>query len=234
VTNPSSTTTQVVHYDFIALAGTATDAAIEELIEDAAGLKALESVQVVGVIRGERAQAKKNRGLRPTAPPTPHMPGVSTPGSVDAGAVGAVPAVETPGMNASTFDLAFFFVLRAFTDLEPFGTNPLYIRFLQGKVAPLLRGFAGADVALAAPFPAVQEHAACLALAAPEETYDWEVREALEGWASGAEAAVGLAIGERQRYRGCVLRFTDQQQTPADLADRRFETALIAGRATRL
>ena len=52
MTNPASTTTQVVHLDFIALAETATEAAIEELIQEAAGLKALESVQVVGVIRG--------------------------------------------------------------------------------------------------------------------------------------------------------------------------------------
>ena len=105
---------------------------------------------------------------------------------------------------------------------------------MQGKAAPLLRGFAGADVALTAPFPDVGAFAACLALAAPDETYDWEVRDALEGWAGDAAAAVGLAIGERQRYRGCVLRFTSDDQMPPALADRRFEPTLIAGRAALL
>jgi hypothetical protein len=184
-----------------------------------------------------------------------------------------------PPAPTSDFDLAFFFVLDGFTSLEPFGTDPLYIRFLQGKVARILRAFAGADIALDAPFPDVASYATCLALMAPEQTYDWEVRTALETWAhqqhraqpgrsgpggttqpggsgsvsttqlgrSGpgaesqpslsredAQSAIGLAIGERQRYRGCVLSFTTTEPAPERLADRRFESTLIAGRATRL
>ena len=209
MTNSIRTTSQVVHLDFIALADNATDAAIEELIDEAAGLRALESVRAVGVIRGEEEPQKQQRSKSPE--------------------------VETPSMGSpSRFDLAFFFVLNGFADLEPFGTHPRYIRFLQGKVARLLKGFAGADVALNEPFPEGGAYAACLALAAPDETYDWEVRDALDGWAGDGSAAVGLAIGERQRYRGCVLRFTDTYETPDALADRRFETALIVGLVRRL
>jgi hypothetical protein len=230
---------------------------------------------------------------------------------------------EGPGVRsaASDFDLAFFFVLDAFTSLEPFGTDAAYIRFLQGKAARILRGFAGADIALDQPFPDIGPNATCLALIAPDQTYDWEVRAALESWAqrtrpqpplsrgretppsaepsgsmpdAGAEpplsrggeippsapsgsmpdagaqpplsrggenppgtqpgrdnphraepgrsgpgvnspsTAIGLAIGERQRYRGCVLSFTTTETAPQRIAGRRFQSSLITGRASRL
>jgi hypothetical protein len=246
VTNPTSATTQVAHFDFIALAATATEAAVEELIAEAAALKTLPSVHLVGVIRALTSPATSETASSETSPSPKSergpgdevlapMPGVSTPGTAEPQPVGAL-------LSSPTFDLAFFFVLDSFTALEPFGTHPQYIRFLQGKVARLLRGFAGTDVALTAPFPAGLDQAgACLALAAPDETYDWEVRAALDAWASdalpsstGGAAAVGLAIGERQRYRGCVLCFTTSPQPFQPLADRRFESTLIAGRAERL
>ena len=64
--------------------------------------------------------------------------------------VGVIEA-DAPG----DFDLAFFFVLRGFASLEPFGTDPTYAAFLQTRVAPLLRGLAGADVRLENDFPAM-------------------------------------------------------------------------------
>ncbi len=136
------------------------------------------------------------------------------------------------GSQDSGYEIGVYFVLASFTDLEPFGTNPAYARFLQASVAPVLRSFTGASVALQAPFPPHDRFAACLALAAPEETYDWEVRDALAGWAAESMAAVvGLAIGERQRYRGCVIRFASTPIVPQPIDDPRFETAVIAGQA---
>jgi hypothetical protein len=277
----------VVHLDFIALSESATTEAVEDLISEAAGLTQLESVLLAGVIRTERALPDAD--VRHREEPGRSGPGVrSTPHAsssqgVHANAPGAQPTLSRvgadPGVSphtaASDFDLAFFFVLDRFTSLEPFGTDPRYIRFLQGKAARILRAFAGADIALTAPFPEVEPYATCLALMAPDQTYDWEVRSALESWTrqtippheaepgrSGPGAlssdplssdpslsregtgpsseaprpaanAIGLAIGERQRYRGCVLSFTTTASTPGRLADRRFESTLIAGRTTR-
>ena len=42
--------------------------------------------------------------------------------------------------GGSDFDVALWFKLRDFAALEPFGTSPEYTRFLQGTVAPLIRG----------------------------------------------------------------------------------------------
>lgn len=148
--------------------------------------------------------------------------------------VDAVGVIRSSGDEASDFDLAFFFVLDGFTSLEPFGTNEGYIRFLQGRVARMLRAFAGADVVLREPFPTVGPYAACLALAAPDETYDWEVWAALEGWEAGLPAVIGLAVGERQRYRGCVLRFSDSPVSASRPADDRFGTSLVTGATQRL
>jgi hypothetical protein len=49
-----------------------------------------------------------------------------------------------------------------------------------------------------------------------------------------ATSAIGLAIGERQRYRGCVLTFSSIPITAERIANRRFTSTLIAGRAARL
>ena len=85
-----------------------------------------------------------------------------------AGELAVLPNVERVGVietdEPSDFDLAFFFVLRGFGSLEPFGTDPTYAAFLQTKVAPLLRGLAGADVRLESDFPAITSHGTCLAL----------------------------------------------------------------------
>jgi hypothetical protein len=80
-------------------------------------------------------------------------------------------------------------------------------------VAPRLRAFAGADVTLDAPFEGLLPYAACLAIEAPPETYDWEVRESLLAWCegTGTRRLVGLAAGERQRYRGLALVFADER-----------------------
>lgn len=106
------------------------------------------------------------------------------------------------------FEIAFFFVLRSFAELEAFGTDPRYIRFLQGGIARSLRSFAGADVRLQGPWPGAAPHGACIALMATPQTYDWQVSGALQGWL-GATGVGGLAVGERQRYRGVGMTFSN-------------------------
>ena len=78
-------------------------------------------------------------------------------------AVGLIEAADN-----SDYDLAVFFLLDAFTSLEPFGTDPRYSQFLQGSVAPVLRGFAGADVKLESDLHIKEGPSAFLALAAPD------------------------------------------------------------------
>jgi hypothetical protein len=137
------------------------------------------------------------------------------------------------GQSGSDFDLAFWFVLRAFTSLEPFGTDPRYAQFLQASAAPLLQGFGGADVKLDADFEAADGPAACMALTGPEEAYDFEVREGLEAWADGIGApgvALGLAVGERQVYRGAVIAFGGTKRIEKPEIEP-FRATLISGRA---
>jgi hypothetical protein len=135
--------------------------------------------------------------------------------------------------EASAFDLVFWFLLPEFAALEPFGTDARYSRFLQGSVAPLLRGFAGADVGLTDDLQARVGPAACLALAGPEETYNFEVRDTLEVWVESlgaARAAVGVAIGERQMYRGAAIAFgVADNATSLDTGP--FQATLIRGQA---
>ncbi len=137
----------------------------------------------------------------------------------------------------SHFDLAVFFALTDFAALEPFGTHPAYSRFLQGKVAPLLKAFAGADITIDKPLELFDGYGACLALAAPEEAYDWEIREKLEQWrdlAIGTASVIGLAIGERQHYRGFAMSFSDTPFDPPGPPNSRFDTAIVKGRTRPL
>ncbi len=146
-------------------------------------------------------------------------------------------AIEAVAGSRSDFDLVCYFLLSDFSSLEPFGTDARYASFLQGEVAPRLRSFAGADIRLDAELAPMGTHAACLALAAPDETYDWEVREALNGWClstGAASSAIGLAVGEKQLYRGAALVFAD---TPisveaSDLS--RFHATTLFGTARSL
>jgi hypothetical protein len=137
----------------------------------------------------------------------------------------------------SDFDLAFLFLLPDFADLEPFGTDPRYVRFLQGNVAPVLRAFAGADVKLEGDLVFADGAAACLALMAPDETYDWEVRDALEAWTASIPStgtAIGLAVGERQRYRGVGIAFGGATGATNEFDEGSFTQTLIRGRVRRL
>ena len=116
--------------------------------------------------------------------------------------------------DGSDFDLIFFFVLTDYQALEPFGTDPRYVAFLQKNVAPALKTFAGADVAIEGEvrFPQ-RSFAACLALTAPEETYDFEIREALQRWVEQSGAAldsIGIAVGEVRGFRGVSLIFGEE------------------------
>jgi hypothetical protein len=158
-----------------------------------------------------------------------------------AGALAAIDGVIATGViegeAGSDFDLAFYFVLNDFAALEPFGTDPRYSRFLQGDVAPRLKAFAGADVRLDDEFAAADGRGAVIAVMAPDETYDWEVREALQAWAdaTGATTAViGLGVGERQAYRGVALAF-DHDLTDAPAPDpQRFRAGVLRGTARQL
>ena len=90
--------------------------------------------------------------------------------------IGAIEAAA-----GSDYDLALFFMLSDSGALEPFGTDPRYVRFLQGTVAPVLKSFAGADVRLDAPLPVVEAYGACLALAAPPQTQK-QTPEVVSDW----------------------------------------------------
>jgi len=146
-------------------------------------------------------------------------------------------AVEADGASQSDFDLALYFLLPDFTALEPFGTDTRYAGFLQLAVAPRLKAFAGADVRLEADFAVQRTYAACLALMAPEETYDWEVRDALQSWhdsVPGVSGAVGLAVGEKQIYRGAALAFAADPIAAERPDTPKFRSTLIAGAARTL
>jgi hypothetical protein len=117
--------------------------------------------------------------------------------------------VAIEGEPGSDFDLAFFFVLDSFTGLEAFGTDARYIRWLQGGVARSLRSFGGADIQLFEPYEGSAPFGALVALAATPQTYDWQVRDALTKWTAGGRALSGLAVGERQRYRGLGIMLSE-------------------------
>lgn len=135
----------------------------------------------------------------------------------------------------SDFDLAFFFVVSSLTDLEAFGTDARYVRFLQGAIARAMRSFGGADVKLSAAFDAPGEHAACVALAATPQTYDWQVSDALQAWGSrGGRALIGLATGERQRYRGIGIMFSNLPMQRPSSGFEGFGLEFIAGRCRLL
>jgi hypothetical protein len=116
------------------------------------------------------------------------------------------------GRETSDFDLAFLFEVESLRDLEGFGTDQRYIRFLQGGLGQALRSFGGADVLVdgEATLPAEAGFAGCAAVACGPQTYDWQVRAALNRWTAGATAVSGLAVGERQRYRGLAVMFSDR------------------------
>jgi hypothetical protein len=139
--------------------------------------------------------------------------------------------------DESDYDLAVFFLLDGFTSLEPFGTDPRYSQFLQGSVAPVLRGFAGADVRLESDLHIADGPAACLAIAAPDETYDWEVREALETWTETMHPdaiAIGIAVGERQRFRGAGITFGGSALAAERPVSGALSATLVRGVARRL
>jgi hypothetical protein len=70
---------------------------------------------------------------------------------------------------------------------------------------------------------------------APDESYDWEVSDALSQWAATqAESfVVGVAVGERQRYRGVALVFTATMPPKAPAMPGR-EVGIVSGRLRML
>jgi hypothetical protein len=126
----------------------------------------------------------------------------------DLAGVQRVGLITSEAGEGSDFDLAYLFVVESAAALEDFGTDGRYVRFLQGGLARAMQSFGGADVQLMGAFERSGAYAACLALMGTPQTYDWQVRDALAAW--GAGTAVGLAIGERQRYRGVGVMFSNQ------------------------
>lgn len=157
---------------------------------------------------------------------------------VAAGGLATLPNVRQVGAIVSPDEVALYFVLEGFAALEPFGTDPAYVRFLQGSVAPVLRGLAGADVKLQDDFPRDgAPFGACVAVAAPFQTYDWEVSASLSAWRDGLNAtssAIGLAVGEHGRYRGLAIAFAAEPLPGAVVLSPRFGTTLITGTSRRL
>jgi hypothetical protein len=159
----------------------------------------------------------------------------------EAGRLAALDEVEGVGVieadEGSDFDVVLWFLLPSFEALEPFGTDARYTHFLQGTVARVVKGFAGADVRLEGQTAPVDGPAACLALAAPDETYDWEVRQTLSAWAEGTasgSSSIGLAVGERQRYRGVAIAFGEGARTAPRVDEGRFGSTLVLGTARTL
>jgi hypothetical protein len=146
-------------------------------------------------------------------------------GVLTAGAIEAL-----PGSDA---DLALFFVVESLGGLEAFGTDQRYTAFLQRTVAPLMAGLSGADVRLEEEFPpAIAENGVCLAVAAADTTYDWQVRSDLTSWSvslTPAAMAIGLAVGERQRYRGIAMVFRDKLDSPMPPAPLGYGVLIAAG-----
>jgi hypothetical protein len=146
-------------------------------------------------------------------------------------------AIEADAASGPDFDIVIYYLLPDFSALEPFGTDSRYAGFLQGALAARLKAFAGADIRLESDFAAGGPYAACLALMAPEETYDWEVRAALQAWcdaAANTSSDVGLAIGEKQMYRGAAIAFSAGPISTERPDTTRFRTTLIAGTARDL
>jgi hypothetical protein len=151
--------------------------------------------------------------------------------------VGVIESGARSGQAAggSDFDLAFFFVIDSVGELEAFGTDQRYVRFLQGGVARTLRSFGGADALLRDGFCGAGEYGACAALAATPQTYDWQVQDALAGWAAFSDGALtGLAVGERQRYRGVGMIFSGQPISRPASGFEGFGLDFISGRCRLL
>ena len=134
----------------------------------------------------------------------------------EAAALASLPGVSgiscVRGLEGSDFDLAFLFGIESLGGVENFGTDQRYVRFLQEGLGRALRSFGGADVLLTGRGVMPQEaaFAACAAVACGPQTYDWQVRAALDRWTAGGSALSGLAVGERQRYRGLAVMFSDK------------------------
>jgi hypothetical protein len=155
-----------------------------------------------------------------------------------AAALASLPGVQAvvtiEAASELEFGLALLFVLDDRTALEGFGADTRYAAFLHKAVAPILETLAGVDVLVDTDFPQSAGYGACLALMAPEETYDWQVRAALTDWTNAipgaAGGAIGLAVGERQRFRGLAVVFGDGPLA-AGAGPGGFDCTLVSGRA---
>lgn len=174
-------------------------------------------IDFISLAAGTTLAARKN--LLTQAGELRGLDGLNLAGAIEADTVGA-------------FDLAIFFLLENFGALEPFGTDIRYTRFLQRQAAPLLKGFAGADVSLTDESFQPSAFAACQAMEALEETYDWEIAQQLQTWLAGmgkdVNGVIGLAVGERQRFRGLGLAFAPAPILTKPLAA--TQGILISGR----
>jgi hypothetical protein len=149
-----------------------------------------------------------------------------------AGLPGVEGVLAIEAMDEGDFDAGVFFLLSDLGALESFGADQRYTAFLQRVVAPLLGGLAGADVRTEGEAPAAVEQAACLALVAPPHAYDWEVKNALTAWQDRASGRgmVGMAVGERQRFRGLALAGVRSGEAVTRPEIKGFAVSMISGR----
>jgi len=115
--------------------------------------------------------------------------------------------------GVSTHDLGLFVYLRDAAALERFGTHPLLMKYLQQSFLPVVEDFVSMDVAVEGG-PAEQYGAAlCFCLDFRPDTYDWQVRSALEQLVGNTDngrllgTSVGVALNQRQPFRAGGLVF---------------------------
>jgi len=122
--------------------------------------------------------------------------------------------------SVSTHDLGLFVYLRDAAALEQFGTHPLLMKYLQQSFLPVVEDFVSMDVAVEGEPVERYGVALCFCLDFRPDTYDWQVRSALEQLAGNTYgrllgASVGVALNQRQPFRAGGLVFA---ASPSDLS----------------
>jgi len=175
-----------------------------------------------------------------------HLRPAVAPGQRDALVEGLTPLRSLKGVlhigcvegkeGVSTHDLGLFVYLRDAAALERFGTHPLLMKYLQQFFLPVVEDFVSMDVAVEGG-PAERYGAAfCFCLDFRPDTYDWQVRSALEQLAGNTDkgrllgVSVGVALNQRQPFRAGGLVFA---ASPSDLSAVRLPP-LNADAASRL
>ena len=184
-----------------------------------------------------------------------HLRPAATPGQRDALVEGLTPLRSVKGVlhigrvegtgGVSTHDLGLFVYLRDAAALERFGTHPLLMEYLQQSFLPVVEDFVSMDVAVEGGPVEGYGAALCFCLDFRPDTYDWQVRSALEQLAGNTYgrllgAGVGVALNQRQPFRAGGLVFAVSAADLSDVhlpppgADAASRFVAVAGAASRL